>query len=138
MRGGRQAPGRRFLAADFTQDDLPPADLVLMRDILVHYDFATALRAIANVRITRPVSGSVRVAVGGIERVSGWSLAGGGIIAFDDPPPSGALICAGYIFDCPVRFAEDRLDVNRASFAAGEAPSVPLIEIREDRPNDID
>lgn len=89
-------------------------------------------------RITRPVGGSIRVAVGGIERVSGWSLAAGGIIAFDDPPPSGALICAGYVFDCPVRFAEDRLDVNRASFAAGEAPSVPLIEIREDRPNDID
>jgi len=30
-----------------------------------------------------------------------------------------------------VRFAEDRLDINRASFLAGEAPSVPLIEIRE-------
>jgi hypothetical protein len=32
----------------------------------------------------------------------------------------------------PVRFAEDKLEVHRASFLAGEAPSVPLIEIRED------
>ena len=30
------------------------------------------------------------------------------------------------------RLAEDRIDVNRVSFAAGEAPSVPLVEIRED------
>jgi len=29
-----------------------------------------------------------------------------------------------------VRFAEDRLDVSRATFLAGEAPSVPLIEVR--------
>lgn len=45
-------PGRRFLVADFTRDDLPPADLVLTRDTLVHYDFATALRALANLRRT--------------------------------------------------------------------------------------
>jgi phage portal protein BeeE len=31
----------------------------------------------------------------------------------------------------PERVAEDRLDVNGANFAAGEAPSVPLVEIRE-------
>jgi len=31
----------------------------------------------------------------------------------------------------PERFATDRLDINAASFAAGEAPSVPLVEIRE-------
>lgn len=39
---------------------------------------------------------------------------------------------AGFRFDVPVRFAEDRLAVNRATFAAGEAPSVPLVEIREE------
>ena len=38
---------------------------------------------------------------------------------------------AGYLFDVPVRFAEDRLEVSGANFAAGEAPSVPLVEIRE-------
>lgn len=31
----------------------------------------------------------------------------------------------------PVRFAEDRLEVNRATFLAGDAPNVPLIEARE-------
>ena len=43
-------PGRTFRLADFTRDDLPAADLVFTRDTLVHYDFATALRALANLR----------------------------------------------------------------------------------------
>ncbi|MET0249899.1 MAG: DUF2460 domain-containing protein, partial [Sphingobium sp.] len=82
-------------------------------------------------RITRPVPGTIRVAVDGVEQVAGWSHVGLGIIAFDVVPADGALLTAGYRFDVPVRFAEDRLDINRATFAAGEAPSVPLVEIRE-------
>jgi phage terminase large subunit-like protein len=31
----------------------------------------------------------------------------------------------------PPAFEEDRLEISRASFRAGEAPSVPLIEVRE-------
>jgi uncharacterized protein (TIGR02217 family) len=83
-------------------------------------------------RISRPVPGSVRIAIDGVERVSGWTVAGGGMVAFDEAPASGAAVRAGFLFDVPVRFAEDRIDINRVSFAAGEAPSVPLIEIRED------
>jgi len=90
------------------------------------------LYAGAERRISRPVAGSVRVAVGGVERVSGWTLADGGVVVFDAAPGSGAAVSAGFLFDVPVRFAEDRIDINRVSFAAGEAPSVPLIEIRED------
>ncbi|BBD96824.1 TIGR02217 family protein [Sphingobium amiense] len=82
-------------------------------------------------RITRPVAGSIRVAVDGAELTSGWSHAGMGVIAFDVAPAAGAVLTAGYRFDVPVRFAEDRLEINRATFAAGEAPSVPLVEIRE-------
>ncbi|WP_323810048.1 DUF2460 domain-containing protein [Sphingobium baderi] len=81
--------------------------------------------------ITRPVAGSVRVAVDGVEQLSGWSHAGLGVIAFDAAPQEGAVLTAGFRFDVPVRFAEDRLDINRATFAAGKAPSVPLVEIRE-------
>ncbi|CAM8660598.1 DUF2460 domain-containing protein [Sphingobium sp.] len=80
--------------------------------------------------ITRPVAGSIRVAADGVEMTDGWSHAGLGVIAFDDAPDAGVVLSAGYRFDVPVRFAEDRLDINRATFAAGEAPSVPLVEIR--------
>lgn len=82
-------------------------------------------------RITRPVAGSVRVAVDGVERVSGWTLTAGDVI-FAQAPATGASVSAGFLFDVPVRFGEDRLDINRVSFAAGEAPSVPLVEIREE------
>ena len=83
-------------------------------------------------RITRPVAGSVRVAVDGVERVSGWTLGASGRVSFDTAPADGAEVRAGYRFDVPVRFAEDRLAVSRATFEAGEIASVPLIELRED------
>jgi uncharacterized protein (TIGR02217 family) len=83
-------------------------------------------------RITRPVAGSVRVAVAGAERTSGWAVAAGGHIDFDIAPPAGARVTAGFGFDVPVRFAADRIDVSIAGWRAGEMPSVPLVEIRED------
>ena len=80
--------------------------------------------------ITRPREGTVVVSVAGaLER--GWTLGPGGAIAFDAAPAAGAEIRAGFLFDVPVRFEQDRLDVTGAAFAAGEAPSVPLIEVRE-------
>ncbi|MEZ0497159.1 TIGR02217 family protein [Sphingomonas sp. IW22] len=81
-------------------------------------------------RITRPVAGSVRVAVDGVE-TQAFSLDPGGLVTFDVPPGAGAAITASFEFDVAVRFAEDRLSVSRATFMAGEAPSVPLIELRE-------
>lgn len=82
-------------------------------------------------RITRPVAGTVRVGVDGAERLAGWTLAPNGIVQFDAPPAAGAAVTAGFRFDVPVRFAEDQLQVNLAAVAAGEAPTVPLVEVRE-------
>jgi len=83
-------------------------------------------------RITRPVAGTVRVALDGAEASSGWTLQERGIVQFDSPPPSNTSVTAGFLFDVPVRFANDQIEVNRSTFRAGEAPSVPLIEVRED------
>lgn len=83
-------------------------------------------------RVTRPVPGSVRVAVDGVELTTGWTLQDKGTIEFASSPSPGAAVTAGFLFDVPVRFAEDRIEVSRATFLAGEAPSVPLIEVRED------
>ena len=82
-------------------------------------------------RITRPQPGSVRVAVDGAELVTGWTLGEKGVVEFETAPEAGAEVAAGYRFDVPVRFAEDRLSLSRATFLAGEIPSVPMIEIRE-------
>lgn len=81
--------------------------------------------------ITRPRSGTLLVSVNGVAH-TGWSLQPRGTVLFQSAPPTGAVIRAGFLFDVPVRFAEDRLDITGAAFAAGDAPSVPLVEIREE------
>ena len=80
--------------------------------------------------ITRPVPSSLQVALDGSE-IADWQFETGGWIVFETAPATGVEITAGFLFDVPVRFAEDRLDVSGLAFAAGEAPSVPLVEIRE-------
>lgn len=81
-------------------------------------------------RITRPVAGSLRVGVDGVEQMTGWALEPGGVIRFAAAPMAGAAISAGFLFDVPVRFESDQLDIAGHGFAAGDAPSVPMIEVR--------
>ncbi|TCP93724.1 uncharacterized protein (TIGR02217 family) [Sphingomonas sp. PP-CE-1A-559] len=81
-------------------------------------------------RITRPVAGSVSVAAGGVGTLA-FSVEAGGWVVLDAAPALGVTVTAGFAFDVPVRFAEDRLSVARATFLAGVAASVPLVEVRE-------
>ncbi|WP_010409641.1 DUF2460 domain-containing protein [Citromicrobium sp. JLT1363] len=81
-------------------------------------------------RITRPRAGTVRVSLDGQE-TGAFALDPLGEVVLDTAPGEGVTVRAGFLFDVPVRFAEDRLAVSAAGFAAGQAPSVPLIEIRE-------
>jgi uncharacterized protein (TIGR02217 family) len=88
--------------------------------------------AVSYVRpIRKPVAGTVRVAINGIEQMSGWSVdTTTGVVTFATPPASGAAIAAGFEFDVPVRFRDDGLNISLETFAAGEAPSIGLVEIR--------
>ncbi len=81
-------------------------------------------------RITRPDAASVVVAVDGVA-VTGWTVADLGAIDFAVAPAAGAQISAGFTFDVPVRFAVDRIDVAASGWRSGDAPSIPVIEIRE-------
>jgi uncharacterized protein (TIGR02217 family) len=80
--------------------------------------------------ITRPRPETLVVSIGGAATTA-WTLSETGLLRFLAAPPAGAEIRAGFLFDVPVRFAEDRLDVSSVNFAAGEVPSIPLIELRE-------
>jgi uncharacterized protein (TIGR02217 family) len=81
--------------------------------------------------IRKPVAGTVLVAVDGAPLASGWRCdPATGIVTFDEAPDDGAAITAGFEFDVPVRFDTDRLDINLTSFAAGDIPSIPLVEVR--------
>ncbi|MEP7350527.1 MAG: DUF2460 domain-containing protein [Sphingorhabdus sp.] len=81
-------------------------------------------------RITRPKAFTILVAVDGVHDDE-WSWRDGGVIDFITAPAAGSVISAGYRFDVPVRFAADRIEVARATFGAGDMPSVPLVEIKE-------
>jgi uncharacterized protein (TIGR02217 family) len=85
---------------------------------------ATVTRTIA-----KPVSGSVRVAVDGVETPDFSVDTATGIVSLATPPADGAIIQAGFEFDVPVRFAIARIDIDLAAFNAGRIPSIPLMEI---------
>ncbi|MBK5910563.1 hypothetical protein CCR85_03535 [Rhodothalassium salexigens] len=83
-------------------------------------------------RITKPVAGSVRVAVAGVERPDGWQVDTlTGLLDFDTPPAPGDRITAGFDFDVPVRFADDRLSLSLADLRAGMVDSIRLVEVRD-------
>lgn len=85
--------------------------------------------------ITKPVPGSVRVAVGGIEKQEPADFAVDvltGQIMFQPGriPPAGSIVTAGFAFDVPARFDADRLTISVKSFKAGEIPTIPIIEVK--------
>ena len=81
--------------------------------------------------ITRPVAGSVTVAVDGLAITPDGIDHENGTVTLATPPASGAIVTAGFAFDVPVRFESDQLSVSLTTFQAGEIPSIPLIEVLE-------
>ena len=83
--------------------------------------------------IAKPVAGSLRAGIGGIELKEGVHFdvdTVAGTVTFVDPPDPGAPVTAGFEFDVPVRFDTDRIATSVASFQAGDMPSVPVVEVR--------
>lgn len=83
--------------------------------------------------ISKPVEGTLRVALSGDLKTFGDEYTVDyttGIITFNFAPPQDSEVMAGYEFDVPVRFETDRIETSVAGFAIGEAPSVPVVEIR--------
>jgi len=82
-------------------------------------------------KITKPVAGTVRVALDGAEQLSGWTVdTTTGVLTFDTAPAAGVAITAGFAFDVPVRFDTDVLDVTLDLERLGSITSIPLLEIR--------
>lgn len=84
--------------------------------------------------VTRPVEGTVRIAVDGVEAVAGtdFTVNGAtGVVTFAEAPGDGATITAGFEFDVPVRFDTEQLSVSLSAFKAGQIPAILLVEILE-------
>ena len=85
--------------------------------------------------IVKPGAGSVRVAVGGVEQTESVAFTCDvttGVVTFlpGHVPGAGAAVQAGFLFDVPVRFDTDYLEVDLSAFAAGSVPRIPLVEIK--------
>ena len=82
--------------------------------------------------IAKPVAGTTRIALGGEEQMSGWTVdATTGVVTFTAAPGGGVIIRAGFEFDVPVRFDTDMLDVTLDIERLGSITSIPLLEIRK-------
>lgn len=84
--------------------------------------------------IRKPVSGTLRVAVAGVEKFVSTQF------SFDDAtgeivfvpgavPSNGQSVTAGFEFHVPVRFDADQLSVSLTAFKAGQVPTIPLAEV---------
>lgn len=83
--------------------------------------------------IAKPVAGSVKVAAGGLPLNEGPDFSVDvttGTVSLNSAPATGTLVTAGFEFDVPVRFDSDRIAASLSSFAAGEIPSIPIVEVR--------
>lgn len=80
--------------------------------------------------IGKPVEGSVRMAVDGVETSAFEADQTNGLVTMAIAPEAGATVTAGFEFDTPVRFDSDRIEVTLESFNAGRMAALPLIEIR--------
>ncbi|MBN8809799.1 MULTISPECIES: DUF2460 domain-containing protein [unclassified Sphingomonas] len=125
----RMGPARGFRLRD-------PFDCEALDELIGTGDGTTArfapVRRYGDVarRITRPIAATVRIAIDGAE-TGDFALGAGGMVTLGRAPAAGAAVRASFVFDVPVRFADDRLQVSRATFLAGALASVPLVEIRE-------
>lgn len=87
-------------------------------------------------RITKPVAGSVLIAVDGVVQAQPGMVScdhATGLVTFavGQAPPSGALVSAGFAFDVPVRFDIDMIEVDLSAFEAGDIPKIPIVEIAD-------
>ncbi len=79
--------------------------------------------------ILKPVDGTVRIAVDGVETVDFLPDATTGQVTLPVAPAIGASVTAGFRFDCPARFDSDRIDASLEAFGAGRIISVPILEL---------
>ena len=83
--------------------------------------------------IAKPVEGTVRVAIGGdeLQETIDYSVDfETGNVILPHPPDLGAEVRAGFEFDVPVRFDTDSILTSVSSFRTGDAPNVPVVEVR--------
>lgn len=78
--------------------------------------------------ITKPVTGSVKIAVNSVVQASGWTVdTTTGLVTFASPPAVDAVVTGGFLFDVPCRFS-DKFDINHVAYGHRETGTILLEE----------
>ncbi len=80
-------------------------------------------------KITKPVEGSVRIAVSGQEIIGINTDITTGLVTLDTAPLQDEIVKAWFEFNVPVRFDSEQISATLEGFGAGKTISVPLVEI---------
>jgi uncharacterized protein (TIGR02217 family) len=81
--------------------------------------------------ITKPVAGTVKVYLDGIEQASGWSVdTTTGLVTFSTAPALGVEVTADFEFDVPVRFDTDHMAVTIETYLLHAWQQIPIVELR--------
>ena len=98
-----------------------------MFQLVKHY----ALGGYAHIRtITKPVVGSVRMYLDGVVTTAFTVETTTGLVTMTSAPGIGVVVTATYLFDVPVRFDSDHLELQRLDFNTWNWPSIRLLETR--------
>jgi uncharacterized protein (TIGR02217 family) len=81
--------------------------------------------------ITKPVAGTVKVYLDGIEQLSGWSVdTTTGLVTFGMAPAVGVEVTADLEFEVPVRFDTDHMAVTIETYRLHSWQQIPIVELR--------
>jgi uncharacterized protein (TIGR02217 family) len=81
--------------------------------------------------ITKPVAGTVKVYLDGVEQLSGWSVdTTTGLVTFSIAPALSVEVTADFEFDVPVRFDTDHMAVTIETYRLHAWQQIPIVELR--------
>ena len=80
-------------------------------------------------KITKPVSGTIQIAINGIKTNNFNADYSNGIINFNTPPVNGAIISAGFQYDCIARFDNEQLELSLDGATNGHIADIIIREV---------
>jgi uncharacterized protein (TIGR02217 family) len=81
--------------------------------------------------ITKPVGGTAKIYLDGVEQLAGWSVdTTTGLVTFSAPPAVGVEVTADFEFDVPVRFDTDHMAVTIETYRLHAWQQIPIVELR--------
>jgi hypothetical protein len=103
-------------------------DVLIQFQLVKHYPSGSVIEVRT---ITKPVAGTVKVYLDGVEQLSGWSVdPTTGLITFGTAPVLDVEVTADFEFDVPVRFDTDHMAVTIESYRLHAWQQIPIVELR--------